>query len=103
MVQFMGACFEDNGDSMLVTEFMAGGNLFDAIGNDREGKLSWYQRWAMPCLMPARHRVGCLAPAQAESLSCSKIHQEWFLSFRRAPCKLLELVMPGLNLYSVLV
>ncbi len=44
MLQFMGACFEDNGDSMLVTEFMAGGNLFDAIGNDRDGKLGWYQR-----------------------------------------------------------
>ena len=44
IVQFMGACFEDSGDSMLVTEFMAGGNLFDAIGNDRDGKLGWYQR-----------------------------------------------------------
>ena len=44
IVQFMGACFEDSGNSMLVTEFLAGGNLFDAIGNDRDGKLEWYQR-----------------------------------------------------------
>ena len=43
IVQFMGACF-DEGNAMLVTEFMAGGNLFDAIGNDRMGKLCWYQR-----------------------------------------------------------
>ena len=44
IVQFMGASFEHTGSSMLVTEFMAGGNLFDAIGNDRDGKLGWYQR-----------------------------------------------------------
>ena len=87
MVQFMGACFEDNGDSMLVTEFMAGGNLFDAIGNDREGKLSWYQRWAMSCPMPARHHVECLAPAKAETLSCSEIPLQCLLSFRQVPCK----------------
>ncbi|KAK9904880.1 hypothetical protein WJX75_004665 [Coccomyxa subellipsoidea] len=43
IVQFMGACF-DEGNTMLVTEFMAGGNLFDAIGNDRSGKLGWYHR-----------------------------------------------------------
>ena len=67
MVQFMGACFEDNGDSMLVTEFMAGGNLFDAIGNDREGKLGWYQRWEMSCLMPARHHVQCLVQLKRSS------------------------------------
>ncbi len=46
IVQFMGACF-DEGSTMLVTEFMAGGNLFDAIGNDRNGKLGWYQRCAL--------------------------------------------------------
>lgn len=46
IVQFMGACF-DEGSTMLVTEFMAGGNLFDAIGNDRDGKLGWYQRCAL--------------------------------------------------------
>ena len=49
IVQFMGACFEE-GSAMLVTEFMAGGNLFDAIGNDRSGKLGWYQRCAHPFL-----------------------------------------------------
>ena len=42
-MQFMGACFEE-GNTMLVTEFMAGGNLFDAIGNDTSGKLGWYHR-----------------------------------------------------------
>lgn len=47
IVQFMGACFEE-GSAMLVTEFMAGGNLFDAIGSDRTGKLGWYQRCAYP-------------------------------------------------------
>ncbi|KAK9832694.1 hypothetical protein WJX81_001038 [Elliptochloris bilobata] len=43
IVQFLGACFEE-GSTMLVTEFMAGGTLYEAIGKDRSGKLGWYNR-----------------------------------------------------------
>ena len=82
IVQFMGACFEDSGDSMLVTEFMAGGNLFDAIGNDRDGKLGWYQRCVKSGPQPSQvlgswlceHQMGCPslgAGSNTDSLQCA--------------------------------
>ena len=43
IVQFLGACFEED-NTMLVTEFMAGGTLYDAVGKDHAGKLGWYNR-----------------------------------------------------------
>ena len=69
IVQFMGACF-DEGSAMLVTEFMAGGNLFDAIGNDRSGKLCWYQRWGAPA-RPAQPASSCHIPMRR--MACNAV------------------------------
>ena len=75
IVQFMGACF-DEGNAMLVTEFMAGGNLFDAIGADRSGKLCWYQRCALCCCCLLHQQPWCQEPwgrhARHQALHSSK-------------------------------
>ena len=79
IVQFMGACFEE-GSAMLVTEFMAGGNLFDAIGNDRSGKLGWYQR--------------CAHPSQDLGLYCLARGRRWLVPGSACMC------VPGFCLWS---
>ena len=43
LVQFYGACIAEN-NLMLVLEFMDGGDLKEALGNDSEGRLGWYQQ-----------------------------------------------------------
>ncbi len=41
IVSFQGVCFQQ-GEVQLVTELMAGGNLFEAL---RNGQLNWYNGW----------------------------------------------------------
>lgn len=44
VVRFLGVCVKDN-ETMLVTEFMAGGNLFNRLSDDDSGgELTW-QTW----------------------------------------------------------
>jgi serine/threonine protein kinase len=45
IVQFLGACLKVE-RPLLVTEFMQGGDLYDAINRDRNGVLLWYRRYA---------------------------------------------------------
>lgn len=45
IVQFIGACLQPE-QTMLVTEFMEGGDLYHAIANDSTGRFSWYRRCA---------------------------------------------------------
>lgn len=40
---FYGAVIEDN-CTLLISEFLHRGSLFDAIAKDKEGNLSWYKR-----------------------------------------------------------
>ena len=43
LVQFYGACFAEN-NMLLVFELMDGGDLREALGDDSEGRLGWYQQ-----------------------------------------------------------
>ena len=43
LVQFYGACIAGN-DLLLVLELMDGGDLKEALGDDSEGRLGWYQQ-----------------------------------------------------------
>lgn len=48
IVQFLGACLTVE-KPLLVTEFMQGGDLYDAINRDRNGVLLWYKRYIFSC------------------------------------------------------
>ncbi|KAL0034790.1 hypothetical protein WJX77_007383 [Trebouxia sp. C0004] len=45
IVQFVGACIQRN-QTMLITEFMEGGDLYHAIARDTLGRFAWYRRSA---------------------------------------------------------
>eukprot|EP00891_Asterochloris_glomerata_P008483 jgi/Astpho2/8483/Aster-05527 len=42
IVQFVGACIQPT-ETLLVTEYLEGGDLFQALACESEGKLSWYR------------------------------------------------------------
>jgi hypothetical protein len=46
IVQFLGACLTVE-RPLLVTEYMMGGNLYNAIQKDRNGVLLWYRRYVV--------------------------------------------------------
>ncbi|KAL3148045.1 protein kinase activity protein [Trebouxia sp. C0009 RCD-2024] len=43
IVQFVGACIQRD-QTMLITEYMEGGDLYHAIAQDSTGRFSWYKR-----------------------------------------------------------
>lgn len=43
IVQFIGACLQPN-CTVLVMEYLEGGDLYHAIANDSCGRFSWYKR-----------------------------------------------------------
>lgn len=43
VVQFLGVCYS-KGRVMLVTEFMQGGDLWNALATQKSGRLNWYAR-----------------------------------------------------------
>lgn len=45
IVQFVGACIQRE-QTMLITEFMEGGDLYHAIARDTLGRFAWYRRSA---------------------------------------------------------
>lgn len=45
IVQFVGACIQRE-QTMLITEFMEGGDLYHAIAKDNLGRFAWYRRSA---------------------------------------------------------
>lgn len=47
VLQFIGAVLQD-GRTFLVTEFMAGGDLWSALAQDNT-EFSWYKRWVAAC------------------------------------------------------
>ncbi|KAK9835179.1 hypothetical protein WJX81_003995 [Elliptochloris bilobata] len=51
VVQFMGACVMENGDTVILMELMLGGTLFEAIATDR---VSWHNRGRQVAIDVAR-------------------------------------------------
>ena len=44
IVQFIGACLQPD-CTIMVMEYLEGGDLYHAIANDSAGRFSWYKRW----------------------------------------------------------
>ncbi len=44
IVQFIGACLQPD-CTIMVMEYLEGGDLYHAIANDSTGRFSWYRRW----------------------------------------------------------
>lgn len=51
IVQFLGASVGDK-QIVCVMEFMPGGDLYKAIGQDTGGQFLWRNRYALPAPMP---------------------------------------------------
>ena len=67
LLRAQGACELDNGDLLLVTEFMEGGDLHSAL---RRGAVSWRRRWT----------AGRLVRGSLPLRPCCRIGRDW-LSF----------------------
>ena len=66
MLQFYGACLKTEG-AIMVLEYMAGGDLMEAIAQDKNGELKWMRRGHLIALDLARalvflhrNKVGCV-------------------------------------------
>lgn len=46
IVQFIGACLQPD-CTIMVMEYLEGGDLYHAIANDSTGRFSWYRRYAL--------------------------------------------------------
>ena len=85
-LQFYGACLKSEG-AIMILEYMAGGDLMEAIAQDKNGELKWMRRGHLIALDVARalvflhrNKVGCLLGVRVRCASGSKIQ----LLFRSA-------------------
>lgn len=69
IVQFIGACLQPD-CTIMVMEYLEGGDLYHAIANDSTGRFSWYRRYVQH--LPAW--LHCVAYIQACAGSMARYH-----------------------------
>lgn len=55
VTQFIGVCFKPR--LRMVMEFLEGGSLHDAIGDDEMGLFTWYKRYSWVLLLLKSHQI----------------------------------------------